>query len=116
MTCVCPQRLIHRVTIEKPTYTQDSHNEQIESWGIYEKRRAFCRAMRTSEVIQSEQVQGSVGWIVEMAYDQKTIAITSDMRLKLHSFGDRTVYCDGPSMPVDGMKRRVQLRAIEQTA
>ncbi len=106
----------HRVTIEKPNYTQDDANEQIASWTTYAKRWAMCRAQTTREVVQAEQVQGSVGWIVELAYDTKTSRITSDMRMTLHSFGDRVVYCDGPSMPMDGAKRRVQVRAQEQTA
>jgi head-tail adaptor len=117
--CACPAnapRLQHRVTIERPTYTQDSANEQIASWGTYAVRRALCRAMTAREVVQSEQVQGSVGWVIEMTYDPKTSAITSDMRMTLHSFGNRTVYCDGPSMPLDADRRRVKVRAMEQTA
>lgn len=119
MRCACPAnapRLQHRVTIERPTYTQDSANEQIATWSTFATRKALCRAMTTREVVQSEQVQGSVGWVVELAYDTKTIGITSDMRMRLHSFGDRTVYCDGPSMPMDADKRRVKVRAMEQTA
>lgn len=114
--CGCAQRLVHRVTIKNVTYAQDSHNEQIATEAIYAIRRAFCRAMTAREVVQSEQVQGSIGWVVELAYDTKTIGIQSDWTMVLHSFGDRTVYCDGPSMPVDGEKRRVRVRAIEQTA
>jgi SPP1 family predicted phage head-tail adaptor len=116
--CACPTlpRLTHRVTIERPVYTQDAANEQIATWTPYASRYANCRAMTSREVVQSEQVQGSVGWIVEMRYDTKTIAITSGMRMKLNSFGNRVVYCDGPSMPVDGGKRTVRCRAMEQTA
>lgn len=118
MKCACPSmsRLQHRVTIERPIYTQDSVNEQIPTWTQFADRRATCRAMSSREVVQSEQVQGSVGWIIELAYDTKTIGITSGMRMKLHSFGNRVVYCDGPSMPMDGNKRRVKVRAMEQTA
>lgn len=117
-SCKCDDigQMRHRVTIEQPTYAQDSANEQIATWSTYAKRWAFCRAMTAREVVQSEQVQGAVGWMVQMHYDPKTIGITSDMRLKLHSFDDRVVYCDGPSMPVNGEKRRVQVRAVEQTA
>lgn len=117
MKCACPAspRLVHRVTVERPAYTQDSVNEQIAGWSPYVTRKALCRAMTSREVVQSEMVQGSVGWMVELTYDPKTIAITSDMRLKLHSFGNRTAYCDGPSMPVNGDKRRVRVRAMEQT-
>lgn len=117
MKCACPQsqRLIHKVTIERPTYAQDAANEQIATWVTYAARRAFCRALTTRDVVQSEMVQGSVGWVVELPYDSKTIGITSDMRLRLHTFGNRTVYCDGPSMPVDGRRRRVRVRAMEQT-
>lgn len=106
----------HRVTIEKPVYTQDGANEQIAAWVEHAKRWALCRAMTSREVVQSEQVQGSVGWVIELAYDTKTIGITSDMRMKLHSFGNRMVYCDGPAMPMDAEKRRVKVRAVEQTA
>jgi hypothetical protein len=115
--CDCPQRLVHQVTIVDPTYSPDANsNEPIPAWtGIHAKRRAFCRAMTSREVSQSEQILGSVGWIVELAYDPKTVAITSDMRLILHSFGDRIVYCDGPSMPLNGEKRRVQVRGMEKT-
>lgn len=116
MKCACPQRLIHKVTIYGKTYAQDAANEQIATDVVHATRKAFCRAMRPREVVQSEQVQGALGWVVELAYDPKTIAITSDMTMKLHSFGNRTVYCDGPSMPMDGGKRRVQVRAVEQTA
>lgn len=105
----------HRVTVESPTYTQDSHNEQIQTWGLYTKSWSYCRAMTAREVIQSEQVQGAIGWVIRLPYNSKTIAITSDMRMKLNSFGDRTVYCDGPAMPVDGGKEFVEVRAIEQT-
>lgn len=116
MKCECPQRLIHQVTIKSLTYTQDSHNEQIPTEATYASRRAFCRAMTAREVVQSEQVQGAIGWMIELAYDPKTIGIQSDWKMVLHSFGDRVVYCDGPSMPVDGHKRRVRVRGVEQTA
>lgn len=117
MTCACPstQRLLHRVTIYSQTYAQDGANEQIATSQVHAIRRAFCRAMRPREVVQSEQVYGVLGWIIELAYDPKTIAITSDMTMTLHSFGGRSVNCDGPAMPVDGQKRRVQVRAVEQT-
>lgn len=120
MKCACPskstQRLNHRVTIYAKTYTQDAANEQIATDTVHATRKAFCRAMSPREVVQSEQVQGALGWIVELTYDPKTIAITSDMTMKLHSFGNRTVWCDGPAMPMNGEKRRVQVRAVEQTA
>lgn len=118
MKCVCDEigARRHRVTIEKPIYTQDAANEQIPTWSTYATRWANCRAMTSREVAQSEQVQGSVGWIVELAYDSKTIGITSGMRMRLHSFGNRLVYCDGPSMPADGDRRQVRVRAMEQTA
>ena len=113
--CAFPPRLIHRVTIERPSYTQDAHGEQIETWSTYGTRRAICRAMTAREVVQAEQVQGAIGWIIKMPRDSTTIAITSNMRMTLHSFGDRTVYCDGPAMPDNEWSKFVQLRAIEQT-
>lgn len=117
--CVCTAplpRMKHRVTIERPVYAQDAANEQIATWSVYARLSASCRAMTSREVVQSEQVQGSVGWIVQLRYNPKTIGITSGMRMTLVSFGNRVVYCDGPSMPMEGAKRMVQVRAVEQTA
>lgn len=110
----------HKVTVKKPVYTQDAANEQIPSYVEFFKTSfAFCRAMSTREVVQSEQVQGSVGWVVEFNWGTKPLAITSDMKMTLHSFGNREVSCDGPAMPIvddGGFPTGVKVRAMEQTA
>ena len=117
-SCKCKpiQSLPHRVTVESATYAQDAHNEEIATWSTHAKRRGFCRATRPREVIQAEQVVGELGWMVELPYDSKTTAITSGMRMTLHDFDDRTVYCDGPAMPLNGEKFRVRVRCLEETA
>lgn len=87
----------------------------METWATYWSGAAEARAMRTSEVIQSEQVQGAIGWVITMRRNTKTLGITSDMRARLKTQGNRIVYADGPSMPLGTDRRFVQLRAMERT-
>jgi len=71
--------------------------------------------MRASELVQSEQVQGMVGWAITMRRHDKTLAITSDMRVRLVTQGNRIVYADGPAMPLGTDRRFVKLMAQEPT-
>lgn len=118
MKCSCDSigKRKTRVVVERPTYTQDSANEQQATWSTYTTQRGAVRAMTPREVVQAEQVQGALGWIVELPWNRTTLNITSDMRLKFTEGRAVTAFCDGPSMPVGTERRLVQVRAVEQTA
>lgn len=117
MKCACPTStgaVRRNVTFERPVYAQDSANEQIATWTPYATLPCMIRAMTTREVVQSEQVQGSVGWIIEGTLSSRTMGITSEMRARFNWYRDVTAYCDGPAMPTGA--RTVKVRAMEQTA
>lgn len=116
MKCACPARLKHRVTIERPTYTQDDANEQIPAWGVYSKQWANCRAAGARDVVQAEQVLGSGTWIIEMNKSDTTMSVTGAMRARWTDGRSITAYFDGPAMPMANNPRRVQIKAVEQTA
>lgn len=119
--CVCPPplpRLPHRLTIEKPTYTQDAANEQIPTWVPYASNvPANCRGANARDVVQAEQVQGSATWVIELNKSDKTMNITSGMRARWRDGREIVADFDGPAMPMEKWpKRRVQIKAVEQTA
>ena len=103
-----------KLTFERPIYSQDTANEQIPTWGVYQTFYGKARAMTSREVVQSEQVQGSVGWMLEIPYGSRAMGITSEMRCRFSYSRSVTAYCDGPAMPTG--TRTVKVRAMEQTA
>lgn len=117
MKCACPTTtgaVRRNVTFERPVYAQDAANEQIATWVTYATLPCTIRAMTSREVVQSEQVQGSVGWIIEGTLTPKSMGVTSEMRAKFNWHRNVTAYCDGPAMPTGA--RTVKVRAVEQTA
>jgi head-tail adaptor len=116
MKCQCPPRLKHRVTIERPTYTQDATNEQIATWSTYSTQFADCRAISARDVVQAEQVYGSGTWVIELNKSTTTMGITSGMRARWTDGREIVADFDGPAMPSTKWPRRVVVRAVEQTA
>lgn len=116
MKCQCPTRLKHRVTIEQPTYAQDSSNEQIATWSTYSTQYAYCRPMGARDVVQAEQVLGAGNWIIELNKSSTTMQITSGMRARWTDGREIVADFDGPAMPMAQWPKRVQVKAVEQTA
>lgn len=116
MKCACPPRLKHRVTIEKPDYVQDSSNEQIATWSTYSTQWAHCRASGARDVVQAEQVLGAGNWIIELNKSTITMRITSGMRARWTDGREIVADFDGPAMPMANWPKRVQVKAVEQTA
>lgn len=108
----------HKAEIQQldPARTPGATGELPDSWIQYASRSCSAVPMKGRDVIQSELVQGVLPWTVVMRYDAKTKDITSGMRIVLRTLDDRTLYCDGPSAPINGEKRYVEIRAMEQTA
>lgn len=116
MKSACPPRLKFRVTIEQPTFTQDSSNEQIATWSTYSTQWAECRALSARDVVQAEQVYGSGTWVIELNKNSVTMGITSGMRARWTDGREITADFDGPAMPSTKWPRRVVVRAVEQTS
>lgn len=103
------------VTVEKPTFTQDAANSQIQTWSTYAKFGGCrVRGLRSREVVQGEQVQGETGWMIEIPYSTKAMGITGQMRCTFSYGRSVTAYCDGAAIPV-GFKM-TKVKAFEQTA
>jgi head-tail adaptor len=113
MSC-CTTSLPIRLRFERPIYTQDGANEQIATWSEYQTFYGTARAMTSREVVQSEQVQSSTGWILEIPYGKRAMGVTGAMRCAFKYGRDVTAYCDGAGMPVG--TKTVKVRAMEQTA
>lgn len=114
-SCRCDDRLpMVRIVVERPTYAQDTANEQIASWVPYATFYGTTKAASSRDVVQAEQVQGSSTWLLELPYGNRAMGITGEMRCRFTYGRSVTAYCDGSAMPV-GMNR-VRVRAMEQTA
>lgn len=115
----CKPRRKHLLLFQQPGEKSDAYTSGANDWNnpAREIRRWGVLSPRIpTEVIQSGQVHGALGYDVEIAWDREAAGITAEYRIVVETLGGKILTLRGPAANRDGLNRTLSFVAIEETA
>ena len=105
-------QLRHRVTIQQPTVTQNTHGESVVAWSSYAVRvAAEVEQLSGRALFNAQQVQPDISMTVRTRY---LSGVTNAMRIVWHDgTTDRTLNIVGPPINPDGKRIELMINCME---
>lgn len=115
----CSPKRRHRFVFEKPAEVTDAYQSGGNKWlppARTVKRSGYLKTRIPTELEQAGQMQGALGYEIEIRYDPEAAAITAEWRVKIVTMSNKIIYLRGPAANRDGLNRYLDFVAIEQTS